>query len=180
MRRSLLLAGIALLAAPVAGRADELNFLQRCAMRTPRPIKPAVHDMARAGYPQELTKYTLPSLTRFDHGGYVGGARLFHNNDLCARGPCSGSGPTDSGTFGTDFGGFRGHLGRVFLAPSSDPSRGYPISWNYRAEGPRVTDVIAKRPIRKAILEKNEDAEHRKHGQEGHGAGGHAPEGGGH
>jgi hypothetical protein len=88
-----------------------------------------------------------------------------------------------------DYTGVRAHLGRVFLAPSTDPSQGPPIYLGYVAEGRRVTDIFALRPFRKAVLEKREDAEEREHGAEGHGGGGHgegghgaegghAPEGG--
>lgn len=183
MRRSLLFTGIALLTLTTVARADDRPFMERLVSRTPRPLWPAPHTMERAGYPQQLARCTAPSVTRYDQAGYIGGARLFQNNSLLARGPGAVTGPTQDGTFGTDFAGFRGHMGRVFLAPSNDPSRGYPISWNYRAEGPRVTDVFAQRPLRKAILEKREDIEERKHGGEGHNGGhmtegGHKPEGG--
>ena len=155
-------------------------------MRTPLPHRPVEHSAARAGNPLSIAPWAIPSLTAHDYGGYIGGGSL-KNNNLLARGPASAVGPLCDGTYGTDFGGFRAHLGRVFLAPSTDPSRGYPINWNYRAEGPRVTDVFALRPFRKAVLELHEDAEHRKHGGEehggghgssGHGESGHPPEGG--
>jgi hypothetical protein len=125
--------------------------------------------MQRAGDPLAVHAHAVPSLTAHDYGGYVGGASL-KNNSLRARGPYSATGPLCDGTYGTDFGGFRAHLGRVFLAPSNDPSRGYPFNWNYVAEGPRVTDVFAQRPLRKAILEKKADVEEGKHGHHGHGA----------
>lgn len=147
-------------------------------MRTPAPLWPAPHTMERAGYSLEVRQRAIPSVTCYEKGGYVGGTRLFHNNKPFARGPISGAGPQQEGTYAIDFGGFRQRLGRVFLAPSNDPSRGYPINWNYIAEGPRVTDIFAIRPFRKAVLEKHEDIEERKHGHEGHVEGGHAPEGG--
>lgn len=179
MRRSAALAGFALLsfAVPVA-RADDVSYtrLERWAMRAPLPRVPPEHSAARAGNPLSVKPHAVPSVTRFDHGGYVGGARVCGNN-LCASGPGSATGPIYDGTFATDFGGFRAHLGRVFLAPSADPSRGEPIYKRYNADGPRVLDVFALRPLRKAVLEAREDAEHRKHGVEGHGAGGHGSEG---
>jgi hypothetical protein len=196
MGRSFFLSGVTLLA--LAGAADAgdppspyacpctESWLDRFVQRTPRPCWPAANTMQRAGYPQQISKCAAPSLSCRDYGGYVGGAKPCLNpRNLMARGPMSGNGPQYYGTYGTDYGGLRGHLARVFLAPSEDPSRGYPIAWNYRAEGPRVTDVFAARPLRKAILEQHEEKEHR-HGYEAEGHGpahtageaGHAPEGG--
>ncbi len=126
-------------------------------MRTPQPRKPVDHTMQRAGYPLSVNRLAAPSLMRNELGGYVGGGSL-KNNPLLARGPMSATGPLQTGTYGTDFGGFRQRLSRVFLAPSNDPSRGYPISWNYRAEGPRLTDIGTLRPFRKAVLELREQA----------------------
>ena len=183
MRRSLALAGFALLSLPHAARADDDGFtrLERWAMRTPQPRIQPEHSAARAGFPLAVKPHAIPSVTRFDHGGYVGGARVCGNNVL-ASGPGSATGPIYDGTFATDFGGFRAHLGRVFLASSADPSRGEPIHKRYNADGPRVLDVFALRPLRKAVLEAREDTEERRHGKEAHGAGhgseGHGPESG--
>ena len=178
MRRSHALAGFALLTLAPAARADDVSYtrLERFAMRAPLPQIPADHSAARAGFPLCVKPHAVPSVTQFDHGGYVGGASL-RNNRPVARGPGSATGPIYDGTFATDFGGFRAHLGRVFLAPSCDPSRGSSIHARYRADGPRIVDVFALRPIRKAVLEAREDTEERKHGAEAHGAKGHAPEG---
>ena len=146
--------------------------------RTPYPRLPIDHSAERAGYPLTVSKLAAPSVTRFDNVGYIGGASL-KNNNLCARGPGSAVGPVYDGTFATDYGGVRAHLGRVFLAPSSDVTVGRPIYLGYVAEGRRVPDVFALRPFRKAVLEKREDAEERRHEKEGHGEeGGHGPEGG--
>ncbi|MCS6865392.1 MAG: hypothetical protein RMJ56_01055 [Gemmataceae bacterium] len=136
-------------------------------MRTPQPLKPVEHSMARAGYPLSVNRLAAPSVMRNELGGYVGGGSL-KKNDWLARGPMSATGPLQAGTYGTDFGGFRQRLSRVFLAPSNDPSRGYPISWNYRAEGPRLTDIGTLRPFRKAVLEWRDDAAQRHHGGDGH------------
>jgi|GEM_PF-3575361 len=178
MRWFFLLAGVFLLWSPTA-RAGERTLLERCAERTPRPLFPVVASQQQAGYPQSVSRCAIPSVTRFDNAGYVGGARLWHNN-LCGRGPGSATGPIQTGTFATDYTGVRAHLGRVFLAPSTDPSRGYPISWNYRPEGPRLLDLGMPRPLRKAVLEMRHDAEERRSGGEGHKEGGHAPEGAAH
>jgi hypothetical protein len=136
------------------------------------------HSAERAGYPLTVSRMAIPSVTRFDNGGYLGGASL-KNNNLCARGPGSAIGPVYDGTFGTDYTGVRQHMGRVFLAPSNDASVGRPAYLAYVSEGRRVPDIFALRPVRKAVLEKREDAEERRHGKEGHGEeGGHGPEGG--
>ena len=179
MRRPILIAGIVFLVLPVAAGAGEFTFLERCAMRTPKPCWPAPHTMERAGYPQEIARFNQPSVTCYDRPGYVGGARLFHNNNVVTRDPTVVTGPVQNGTFATDYAGVRGRLGRVFLASSNDPSKGYPISWNYIAEGPRVKDIYNIRPLRNAILELHEDGEERRHGKEGHCEGGPMP-GGGH
>jgi hypothetical protein len=188
MRTSLALAGAALVACSTAARADDCDCgrpwtrLERFAMRTPCPRIPAEHSMQRAGYPMDVKPHAIPSVTRFDHGGYIGGGSPWRN-DLLARGPGSALGvPQCVGVFGTDFGGFRAHLGRVFLAPSNDPSRGPSLQALYNADGPRVVDVFALRPLRKAVLEARADKEHKHggsgHGGEGHGGNGHGAEGG--
>ncbi len=133
--------------------------------------------MERAGYPQSVSCLAKPSVTRFDQAGYVGGASLCNNN-LLARGPGSATGPVLAGTFATDYAGVRTNLGRLFLAPSTDPSHGHPIYLSYRAEGPRVPDPLALRPFRTAVLAKREADEERRHGAEGHGEGAHGGEGG--
>ena len=106
--------------------------------------------MQRAGNPRNVAPWAVPSVTRFDAGGYIGGGSLRGNSKVAA-------GPMTEGTFGTDFAGFRMRKGRVFLAPSADPSAGVSIARTYRTDGPHVPDVFAIRPFRKAILEKKED-----------------------
>jgi hypothetical protein len=174
MRRSLALTGLVLVSLPLVGGADDRPLLQRIAERTPMPRMTIEHSAERAGYPLGVSRLSTPSVTRFDNGGYVGGASL-RNNNLLARGPGSAIGPVYDGTYATDYTGLRAHLGRVFLAPSDDPSRGRPIYLAYRAEGHRIPDPFALRPLRKAVLEAREDREEMKHGKEG----GHAPEGAG-
>ncbi|AMV28694.1 hypothetical protein VT84_30090 [Gemmata sp. SH-PL17] len=176
MRRLLALVGVTSFVFSAPSRADDRPLLQRIAERTPAPLVNIEHSAARAGYPLNVKRHAIPSVTRFDQGGYVGGGSL-RNNSLIARGPGSATGPTQDGTYGTDFGGFRAHLGRVFLASSNDLSRGRPAYLAYRTDGPRVLDVFALRPLRKAVLERREDAEEMHHGKEEHGAGGHGAEG---
>jgi hypothetical protein len=150
--------------------------------RAPQPKRPVENSMARAGNPQSVRSCGAPSITCRDYGGYVGGARVCGNN-VCSYGPGSATGPIRDGVFATDYAGLRCNLGRLFLAASADPSCGKPIFLGYQAEGPRVTDIFAIRPLRKACLEKREDMEKRahcaEHGEGAHGAeNGHGPEGG--
>ena len=179
MRRSLALAGVALftLSTLQAAHHDKYDgtheswldrFAQRAPLRTPYFRHPADHTMERAGHPQSVHPHAIPSVTRFDNAGYVGGVSLKHNN-LLGRGAGSATGPIYTGVFATDYTGFRQHMGRVFLAASNDPSKGRYFYRGYWAEGPRVTDVFAIRPLRNAVLAKHEDMEKRAHGGEGHG-----------
>ncbi len=178
MRRSLALAGglLVSLSAANAFHHDRYDgtcesWLDRFVQRAPHPRRPVDHmSMERAGYPQSVHNRAIPSVTCYDNAGYVGGARLKHNN-LTGRGPGSATGPIYDGVFATDYTGFRGHMGRVFLAASPDPSKGRHFYRGYWAEGPRVVDVFAIRPLRNAVLEKREDAEKREHAGEGHGGG---------
>ena len=135
---------------------------ERFVERTPSQIFPQPHTMSRAGNSASVAWWATPSVGRFDTGGYVGGAKLF-GSGLFSRGASAATGPTTDGTFGLDFTGFRTRPGRVFLASSPDPSRGTPIANGYRTDGPHVPDVFAARPLRKAILEKKEAKEERKH-----------------
>ncbi len=179
MRRSLPLAGFVLLSLPALACADDRPLLQRIAERTPAPRTPVEHTAQRAGFPLSVHNHAVPSVTRFDYGGYIGGATV-KNNNLFARGPGSATGPVQDGVFGTDYAGVRSNLGRLFLAPSDDPSRGRDFARGYSPEGPRVTDVFALRPFRKAVLETRADREKRTHAAEGHGKDGGEGKGGGH
>ncbi|HEV3386690.1 MAG TPA: hypothetical protein VG097_17875 [Gemmata sp.] len=135
----------------VASGQDGTRFVER----TPLPLKPVPHTMERVGNPASATSYALPGVTRFDAGGYVGGARLLGNGPF-SRGSAVATGPLNTGTFGTDFGGFLGHTGRVFLAPSANPSVGPAVARSYRTDGPRIPNPSSFRPIRKSILEAKE------------------------
>jgi hypothetical protein len=157
---------------------------QRFVERTP-PLKHPQPTPCEPFTPQ-VARWAIPGVTRFEAGGYVGGGCLKGHN-VCAKGATVASGPVQDGTFGLDFAGFKLRAGRVFLAPSGDPSRTGPIARNYNSEGPNVLDVFALRPLRKAVLEKKEAVEeHKGEGGEHHGeAGGPkcetgGPAGGGH
>ena len=129
--------------------------------RTPMPRKPVEYTMPRAGNPRSIAPWAVPSVTRYEAGGYIGGGSV-KGNSILAKGPASATGPIGEGVYGTDFAGFRMRMGRVFLAPSANPAAGPSIARNYRTDGPHVPDVFAIRPFRKAILEKKEDLEERK------------------
>lgn len=137
---------------------------ERFVERAPLPKKPIDHSMARAGNPRNIAWWAQPSVGKHNATGYIGGGSL-KGNALLAKGPFSATGPTDTGTFGSDFAGFRLRMGRVFLAPSADPAHGPSIARAYRMDGPHVPDVFALRPVRKAVLEKKEDME-KRHGAE--------------
>jgi hypothetical protein len=139
---------------PCASGDEGKQFVQR----TPAPIHPYVQTMDRAGNPNTLANHTLPSVTRFDAVGYVGGARLLGNGPK-ARGGEPATGPIHDGVFGSDFGGFFGHTGRVFLAPSADPSRGPVLAHAYRTETPNLPTPATVRPLKRAILKKREEKE---------------------
>lgn len=182
MRRSLALAGGLLVSLSTVHAVHHDTYdgtyesrLDRFVQRAPQPRRPVDHSMERAGYPQSVRPHAQSSVSKHDNSGYIGGARVTHNNVVHGRGPGAVTGPIRDGVYGTDWTGFREHMGRVFLRPSADPSRANYFYRGYSAEGPRVTDVFALRPLRKAVLEKREDQE-KKHGGEGHGEGGHGAE----
>lgn len=175
MRRSLALMGGLLVSLSAAQAFHPWNYdgtseswMDRFVQRAPCPRRPVDHmSMDRAGYPQSVHAYAVPSTGENYNAGYVGGRRVIHNN-LMGRGPGSAVGPLQDGIFAVDWTGFRQHMGRVFLAPSADPSKGRYWYRGYWAEGPRITDVYAIRPLRNAVLAKHEDME-KRHGEEGHG-----------
>lgn len=128
--------------------------------RTPLPKKEIDHTMERAGNPRRIAWWAAPSVKKHDAVGYIGGGSV-KGTSLSARGPYSATGPTLDGTVGSDFAGFHLRMGRVFLAPSADPSQGNNIAHAYRTDGPHVPDIFTLRPLRKAVLEKKEDIEKR-------------------
>ena len=144
--------------------ASQVSAQDRFVERTPLPKRPIENTMERAGNPRRVAWWAVPSVKKHDAMGYIGGGSVKSNN-LLARGPYSATGPTHDGTIGSDFAGFHMRMGRVFLAPSADPSRGNNIAHAYRTDGPHVPDIFALRPLRKAVLEKKEDIEHRHGGE---------------
>jgi hypothetical protein len=146
---------LALLAVLVSSSAS-VFAQERFVERAPLPRNPQPHMMQRSGDSRRIAPWATRSVSRFEAGAYIGGGSL-KGNDLLATGAASAAGPTTDGTFGTDFAGFRMRMGRVFLAPSADPSCGNSMTRSYRTDGPHVPDVFALRPLRKACLMKREE-----------------------
>lgn len=164
--------------------AGGVSAQERFVERTPARKIPPTHNMEQAGFSDQISPHAIPGNTRFDYVGYIGGAKWPHTGGLFSKGPVVSTGPLDTGTFGQDFGGFLGHTGRVFLAPSANPSAGETIARQYRTQGPPVPNLLAWRPIRKLVIahrEGGEGGEHGHaeagHGESGHGESGHGGEG---
>jgi hypothetical protein len=128
---------------------------QRFVERTPLPRHPAAHTTERAGYPTKVSRFAVPSVTAKDVGGSVGGGRLFGNR-IFVKDAGAVTGSVFDGTYGTDYAGLHVRPGRVFLAPSYDPSVGPTVARSYRTDGHYPPDVIALRPFRKAVIEAKE------------------------
>jgi hypothetical protein len=135
----------------------------RFAARAPLPLVAPPNTLARAGNSDTVAPWAIPGVTRYEAGGYVGGGSLKSSQPL--RRSTAAVGAPGDGTFGLDFVGFRHRPGRVFLAPSPDPSDGVPIADNYKTDVVFPKDVFNIRPVRKAVLERREE---RDHGGEGH------------
>jgi len=126
------------------------RFVERAPRRAPIP-----HTMERAGFPTTVKPHAIESVPPQAVGGYVGGARL-RGNHVFARGAGAAVGAIQDGTYATDYAGIQTRPGRVFLAPSYDPSIGPTIARAYRTDGPQVLDVFSLRPVRKAVIEARE------------------------
>ena len=140
----------------------------RVVERTPLPRVAPPNTLERAGNSNCIAPWAIPGVTSHEAGGYIGGGSLIHNNRPLAKGIGSTAGAPGDGTFGLDFVGFGHRPGRVFLAPSPDPSAGVAIADNYKTDAHYPKDVFNIRPLRKAVVEKREDAHERRHGGEGH------------
>ena len=157
------------IAAPVWGQDG-----QRYAERTPLPHRPVPHTLARAGNPDTVARWAIPSVRSKEAGGYVGGASLWGNR-LFSRGLTANAGAMGYGTYGTDYVGIRIRPGRIFLGASANPAA-QPIAQRYRSQAwVQIPDVVNVRPVRKAILALQEAKEERLHGGHGEHSGGHAP-----
>jgi hypothetical protein len=129
------LTGLTLLLAVSFAVAEEPK---RFVERTPRVKYPPQHTAERAGNPTGLSRWAVLTPTPGTAGGYI------------------------SGTYGTDHVGPLRRYGRIFRAPSADPSRGASIADNYSTDAAPVKDVFALRPFRKAVIEAKE-AGHQPH-----------------
>ena len=124
---------------------------ERFVERTP-PRKPIAHTQEQSGYSGSIAKWAIPGVSPHEAGGYVGGARVSHNNALAKNTMVAG--PVADGTFGWDYAGWKQRTGRIFLRESADPSRGREFNRLYRTDYPfKVPDVIAAQPFNKAVRE---------------------------
>jgi len=129
--------------------ADPDRFVER----TPLPKHPPDHTPERAGLICPVARYAVPGVSRYEAGGYVGGGALFRGG---GRGPCDG-------TFGWDYVGFGWRPGRVFLGWLNDRPGQSALARKYATDGPRVPDVIAAQPVRRAVKEAKAE-KHEAHG----------------
>jgi hypothetical protein len=99
----------------------------------------ADHTFARAGFPDVIAPWAIPSQTPKKARGIVGGSI-----------PWGGAAPVarTEGVFGYDYVGYS-DPGRVFLGWAHDPV--YPRPGTYRTDGPRVFDIFSIHPLRKAL-----------------------------
>lgn len=105
---------------------------------------PAPHTHERAGTDKPYSHLAAAGKSSHESGGYIGGGKLVRGE---------GRGVTD-GVFGWDYTFFNRRPGRVFLGWHNDSTKHQtPILPRYAAEGPRVTDVFALQPFKKAVRE---------------------------
>ncbi|QEL16955.1 hypothetical protein [Limnoglobus roseus] len=128
--------------------------------RTTPFLIPAVHTHEALGTAKPLGRFATAGIERNESGGYIGGSKLVRGE---------GRGVQD-GTFGWDYTGFGRRPGRFFLGWYNDSPKQSAFLPKYNSEGPRVTDVVALQPYKKAVRE----AKAEKHGGGGEeGGGGH-------
>ena len=133
----------AALGAP-ASATDKDRDTEKLASRTTAFVTPTLHTHERAGTTNPISRWAVAGLSSHESGGYIGGGKLVHGE---------GRGVAD-GTFGTDYTFFGRRPGRIFLGWYNDSTKHQsPILPRYAAEGPRVTDVFALQPIKKAVRE---------------------------
>lgn len=121
---------------------------ERFAERTTPFLIPARHTAEGTG--TAIGKHAVGGISRYESGGYVGGGKLVRGE---------GRGVTD-GVFGWDYTGFGRRPGRVFLGWLNDSPKQGTFLPKYNTDGPRVTDVVALQPFKKAVRE----AKAEKHG----------------
>lgn len=119
--------------------------------RTTPWLFPAQHTHERTHTVNPVGNHAVPGKSQYESGGYIGGGKLVHGE---------GRGVQD-GTFGWDYTGLGRRPGRIFLGWFNDsPKQGKPVLPRYNSDGPRVTDVFALQPYKKAVRE----AKAEKHG----------------
>ncbi len=133
-------AALALAACPAAASADE-RFVER----VPYPHVPIVQSQQQAGYPQQVKPHAVPGVNHSkEAGGYVLGR------------PQPGTGSATGGTFGWDHVGHPKAPKRWSFAPSINLAKSN--TWDgYDAEGPKVKDIFAVRPFRRAVHEAQDE-----------------------
>jgi hypothetical protein len=130
------------------------------AARTTTFIIPAVHNHTRTGT-DRIPQYAAPGKSSSETGGYIGGGKLIAGE---------GRGVTD-GVFGWDYVGLGRRPGRVFLNWFNDSPKQSAFLPKYNTEGPRVTDIVALQPFKKAVREARTEHQEKKSGEKsgGHG-----------
>lgn len=114
-------------------------------------IFPKPHTHERAGTAKPYSHLAASGVSSHESGGYVGGGKLVRGE---------GRGETE-GVFGWDYTFFGRRPGRIFLGWHNDSTKHQsPILPRYAAEGPRVTDVLALQPFKKAVREAKEEKRH--------------------
>lgn len=106
------------------------------------------HNQCRAGHSDQISWYAVPGLSCKETGGWIGGGRL-------CRGVANG--PID-GTWGWDYVGKGGYVGRVFLKWSPTCAR-QPKPGPYKIDGPNAPDVFSFKPIKRAVEKKHNAGE---------------------
>lgn len=114
------------------------------AARTTTFVIPPRHTAEGTGTTKPLSRLATGGISPHESGGYIGGGKL-------VRGEGRG---VAEGVYGWDYTFFGRRPGRIFLGWHNDSTRHQtPILPRYAAEGPRVTDVFALQPFKKAVRE---------------------------
>jgi hypothetical protein len=108
------------------------------------------HTFERAGCSHELSKLAQPTFNPHYANGLVGGGKLVKGDGPAANG-------TD-GIFGWDYVLFGRKPDRVFLGFQHNRPHQM-MNGAYNADKPRVFDVFTIRPVRRAILERQNERE---------------------
>ncbi len=120
------------------------------ASRTTQFLTTPQHTHEAKGGSDRISRYAIPSVESHEAGGYIGGGRVFRG---------SAGGPNE-GTFGYDYVGFGRRPGRIFLGFFGESAKQQGLLPKYNADGPRVKDLVAAQPFRRAVKEaKAENAE---------------------